>query len=138
MKRHRKKASELLDLFLSRFGEPPPQALEESRKRLTERFNFDIEWDLVRTAPRRNTSWRWVAVGMAVMLVAAISTYRQKGTDAEVLVVPTIDASANTNADVLLMDAVSTHLSRRIPAPMEPIMALIPTQKKAVQSGETQ
>ena len=84
-----------------------------------------------------NTSWRWVALGTAALLLAAIPIYRQgqalmqrTGTDSGV--------SADANADALLMDAVSAHLSRTIPAPMEPIMTLIPTQEDIAQPGGTQ
>jgi anti-sigma factor RsiW len=76
------------------------------------------------------TSWRWVALGTAVLLLTAIPIYRQ------VSLSPTVDGTAGENADALLMDAVSAHLSRTIPAPMEPIMALIPTQE--AQTGGTQ
>ena len=77
-----------------------------------------------------NTSWRWVALCTAVLLLTAIPIYRQ------VSLSPTVDVTAVENADALLMDAVSAHLSRTMPAPMEPIMALIPTQE--AQPGETQ
>ena len=65
-----------------------------------------------------NASWRWVALATAALLLIAIPIYRQgqalmqrTETDAEV--------SVDANADALLMDAVSAHISRTIPAPME-------------------
>jgi hypothetical protein len=58
-------------------------------------------------------------------------------TDSEASLLPAIDAPADANADVLLMDAVGAHLSRTIPAPMEPIMALIPNQEDMDQPGGT-
>ncbi len=95
-----------------------------------------------------NTSWRWVALGTAVLLLTAIPIYRQgqalmqrTGTDSEVSLSPVIDGApsrAAANDDRLLMDAVSAHLSRTIPAPMEPIMTLIPTQEDIAQPGGTQ
>jgi hypothetical protein len=39
------------------------------------------------------------------------------------------------NDDVLLMDAVNAHLSRTVPAPMEPIMALIPDSESTTHAG---
>src|SRR5262245_28837376 len=92
-----------------------------------------------------NTLWGWVAVCTAVLLLTAIPIYKQgqalkqrTATDSDVVQLPAIDAPAGANADVLLMDAVSAHLSRTIPAPMEPIMALIPAQENTAQPGGTQ
>jgi len=92
---------------------------------------------LLRTPkPTINTSWRWVAVGSAALLLTAIPFYRQR-VDTAVSLPPAIDGAADANADALLMDAVNAHLSRTIPAPMEPIMALIPTQKDLNRQGGT-
>jgi len=89
--------------------------------------------------------WRWAAVGTAVLLLTAIPIYRQrqelmqrKANDLETSQLPPIDAPDDANADGVLMDAVNAHLSRTIPAPMEPIMALIPNQENIAPPGGTQ
>jgi hypothetical protein len=144
MKRRQKRASELLDLFLNRFGNPPPQAIEASRERLIERFQSAIDGisgsygderrPVHAGVSRRGLSWRWVAVGMAAVLLAAIPIYRQReGTDSEGLLLPPVDALSDAAADALLIESVSTHLSRRIPAPMEPILTLVPTHQDTAQ-----
>jgi len=89
--------------------------------------------------------WHWVAVGTAALLLTAIPIYRQtfmqrSGADLELPSLPPVDPSdeSGENADAMLMDAVNAHLSRTIPAPMEPIMALIPTPDNVSQKGGTQ
>src|SRR5262245_19797862 len=85
-------------------------------------------------------SWRWAAVGTVVVLLSAIPIYRQghapAGTGRELSRPLAIDAT-DPNADALLMDAVNAHLSRTIPAPMEPILALIPDQEDIAHTGGT-
>ena len=87
-----------------------------------------------------NTSWRWAAAGVAVLLLTVIPIYRQErartGTGREVALSPAVH-TPDANADELLMDAVNAHLSRTVPAPMEPILALIPTQEDIAQPGGT-
>jgi hypothetical protein len=82
---------------------------------------------------------------MAAMMLAAIPIYKQApalvqrtGTDSVDLLLPSIDVTAEANAETLLMDSVSSHLSQTIPAPMEPILSLIPAQKDMVQPGGSQ
>jgi len=89
------------------------------------------------------TSWSWVAVGLAMILLATVPIYKQQAlmqrlaTGSEILPLPVIDAAADANADAMLMDEVSAHLSRTIPSSMERILVLIPTQEDAVHSGGT-
>jgi hypothetical protein len=89
---------------------------------------------------------RWAAVAMAVMLLTTIPIYRQvealmqrAGATEDVTLSkggPSI--ALEMNDDVLLMNAVSAHLSRTIPAPMEPIMALVPDSESTTYAGGTQ
>jgi len=83
-----------------------------------------------------NSSWRWVAVGAVALLLIGIPTYR-RGIDTAVSLPPVINDTTDAKADALLMDAVNAHLSRTIPAPMEPIMALIPAPEDITRQGGT-
>ena len=82
-------------------------------------------------------SWSWAALAMAVVLLTALPLYRQQeqlmrsqGSGAP--------ASNPVDEDAVLMHEVSRHLSRTIPAPMEPIMALIPNPESRTPSGGLQ
>jgi hypothetical protein len=89
---------------------------------------------------------RWIVVAMAVGLLTAIPIYRQvealtpraRTTETVRLPQASLSIAEGTSDDVLLMDAVSTHLSRTIPAPMEPIMALIRDSDSTTHAGGTQ
>jgi len=89
---------------------------------------------------------RWMAVAMAVGLLTAIPIYREaealthRASTTEIVRFPqaSLSIAAETNDDVLLMDAVSAHLSRTIPAPMEPIMTLIRDSDSTTHAGGTQ
>ena len=84
--------------------------------------------------PRRfaDPVWRWAPACLALMLLTGIPIYvqQQKLYQAEVVDAP--------HPDELLMDAVNIHLSRTMPSPMEPIMALIPEEQTFIQSGGNQ
>ena len=44
--------------------------------------------------------------------------------------------TVEVNDDVLLMEAVATHLSRPLPAPMERVLALLPSEEAALEINE--
>jgi hypothetical protein len=50
----------------------------------------------------------------------------------------TPEASAAETSPEALMDAISLHLSRTMPSPMEPMMSLIPSDVYITESGEIQ
>jgi hypothetical protein len=81
-----------------------------------------------------NPVWGWVPVTMALMIVAltAVPIYVQQNK------LQQTQAEEAARRDALLMEAVSTHLSRTLPAPMEPIMALVPDQEFVIQPGGIQ
>jgi hypothetical protein len=89
---------------------------------------------------------RWAAVGIAVTLLTTIPIYRQVALMRRAGTTEGVTSSKGdlliavekTNDDVLLMDAVNAHLSRTIPAPMEPIMALIPGSESTTHAGGMQ
>lgn len=89
------------------------------------------------TAPRRlgNLVWGWMPVAMAVMIVVitAVPIYVQQRRLQQIQA-----AEEAALQDALLMDAVSVHLSRTLPAPMEPIMALVPYRESVIQPGGIQ
>lgn len=88
------------------------------------------------TAPRRLGSlvWGWMPAAMAVMIVVvtAVPIYVQQRK------LQQTQAEEAARRDALLMDAVNVHLSRTLPAPMEPIMALVPYEESVIQPGEIQ
>ena len=91
----------------------------------------DVSVFLTRARRFANPFWRWVPAGLAIIVLTAIPVYiQQRKLQTEL--------EESTREDVLLMDAVNAHLSRTIPAPMEPIMALVPQQESTTQSGGIQ
>ena len=85
-------------------------------------------------------TWSWAALGMAVVLLTSLPLYRQqeelmRGSKGQR---PSAPASTSVDEDALLMHEVSRHLSRTIPAPMEPIMALVPNPESKIPSGGIQ
>ena len=84
--------------------------------------------------PRRfaNPLWRWAPVAMAVMLLTGIPIFVQQRN-----LYQTETAEA-PHQDALLMEAVNMHLSRTMPSPMEPIMALMPEERTVMESGGNQ
>lgn len=82
---------------------------------------------------------RWAAAAIAVTVLAAFPIYRQIETLTQrAASTETERPKAAETSDILLMDAVSAHLSRTIPAPMEPIMALIRDSDSKTDAGGTQ
>ena len=91
----------------------------------------DVSVFLSRSRRFANPLWRWAPAGLAIIILSAIPIYiQQQKLQSEL--------EQATREDVLLMDAVNAHLSRTIPAPMEPIMALVPQQESRTQSGGIQ
>ena len=88
------------------------------------------------SGPRRFNSpaWGWMPVAIAVMIgvLTAIPIYLEQRT----LQQAQTDEAARR--DELLMDAINAHLSRTLPTPMEPILALVPNQESVIQPGGTQ
>ena len=76
--------------------------------------------------------WRWIPAGAAVVLLTVVPLYLQRRDRQRA------EAEEAARQDALLMDAVSQHLSRTMPAPMEPIMALVPDHEVINESGGTQ
>jgi hypothetical protein len=82
--------------------------------------------------PRRriiDPRWGWAVAAAAVVILTAIPLYRQ-GSE--------LQRSAKAAEAAQVMDTVNQHLSRTVPAPMEPIMALIPINEYLIQTGGIQ
>jgi anti-sigma factor RsiW len=84
-------------------------------------------------------SWSWAALGMAVVLLTSLPLYRQqeelmRGSTGQ----GQVPESTSVDEDALLMHEVRRHLSRTIPAPMEPIMALVPNPESRNPLGGIQ
>ena len=83
--------------------------------------------DVLRPRAFVSPSWRWAAVGMAVMMLTAIPIFKLQND---------LERQTKAKEAVLLMEAVNLHLSRTVPAPMEAVMALIPNDQSTTKSGE--
>jgi len=81
--------------------------------------------------PQPSLRWALLAVTFAVLVGIPIYQHRNEPEFNSESVANSPMQSTNTsikNDDVLLMEAVSAHLSRPIPMPMERVMALLPTE----------
>jgi hypothetical protein len=74
---------------------------------------------LLRPARSRTSVWRWVFAAATVIVMAALIPIYNYESDRR-------DRLEAEEAE-LLMDAVTIHLNRVVPAPMEPVMLLLPT-----------
>jgi hypothetical protein len=75
--------------------------------------------------------WRWAFVVAGFVLVVLFPFFMTEHIPQEAR----IQSSAEINA---LMDRVNLHLSRTVPAPMEPLMELIPNEEFISKSGGVQ
>ena len=81
----------------------------------------------------RVSGWRWAVVAVAV--VALFIPYFI--TENKPMQATGEQAMTQTTPDAV-MNRVNLHLSRTVPAPMEPIMSLIPTEESATKSEGVQ
>src|SRR5690242_4924864 len=82
---------------------------------------------LIRPVTARDPRWRWALVAATALALALIPL-------AGVNRVSPQKAQVDSDADAL-MRTVDLQLSRTIPAPMEPVIALLPTDEISTQSG---
>ena len=85
---------------------------------------------LIQPVAARDPKWRWALLAATALVLALIPL-------AGVNRVSPPKAQAETDADAL-MRTVDLQLSRTIPAPMEPVIALLPSDEIAIQSGGVQ
>jgi hypothetical protein len=121
---------------LDRFGKTVTSFRTAVRGRIDERMASQT-WVMPRFSARFAISvipkWRWalVAAVILVVLLVPFKTDDKKPLEA----IPQTSSATEANA---LMDAVSLHLSRTMPAPMEPILALMPEDESTTQKGGLQ
>jgi len=128
----------------------PPDRVNAGCERVLQRLQQESEPAIVMTEGDEGPEvisirfWRWAVAGAAALLLIAIPIYKEGKTlmqpseSAAVSPLPPIDIPADANGDKLLMDAVNDHISRTMPAPMEPIMALIRTHDDTNPLGGSQ
>ena len=160
MKPTRKQIGQILERSLALHGNPPRNEIQSVVDRVWESLPAQESAELgerIEQYPSRAKSRAWRLAAVAAVLIAlSVSLIRSlqwnyrppphietalalpMETESEVLPLPPIHAPADANVDGLLMDEVSAHISRTIPAPMERIMTLIPPYKDMAQSGGTQ
>jgi len=85
-----------------------------------------------RASSEPSLDWRWIAVVAAAVLFGLIPALTLETRFPDVAAdVTSEDASA-------LMDSINLHLSRDLPAPMEPMMVVFPDGSFQIDSGGTQ
>ncbi len=85
----------------------------------------------IRPAIANTPKWRWALVAALFVVVMVIPFFISKPQSS-------IENASTQMDPEALMRAVNLHLSRTIPAPMEPMMALIPNEEPKIESGGLQ
>ena len=87
----------------------------------------------VRPPVARISLWRWAAVVTLFVFVVGIPFFISAPKPPQLI----NEASTEIDPDDL-MRAVNLHLSRTVPAPMEPVLVLIPGNELKIESGGVQ
>ena len=119
---------------LERFGNTLSLFRSEIRNRIEERVaSHPPEVTFLRPVESGISKWRWAWVAAAVVTVLVLPFF-----------IPQIQpqeagerASSNADADAV-MERVNLHLSRIVPAPMEPMLSLLPNDESITKSGGVQ
>ena len=90
------------------------------RGRVEERVESGVE---TRPAAAARPRGRWVLVAATVVLLGMVPFLARKPEE------PVKKVLAEPTSPDALMDAIHLHLSRTVPAPMEPMMSLIPSDE---------
>jgi len=118
---------------LERFGSVISRFRHALRNRVETRGTSKVLFAL-RPAPAGFRLWRWacvMAAAVALVSVPYVRSFRQ--------VPQQLAEKESIEADPdVLMRAVELHLSRTVPAPMEPVIALLPIDDPQMPSGEVQ
>jgi len=113
------------------------------RTAIRDRIDLEVSASIGTVANRRHVApasalvlrWSFIAVSvLAFVMVPFLAREQQPhATPQSVIEQPSTATDANA-----LMDAVSRHVSRTMPAPMEPVIALLPTNETVTKSGGVQ
>jgi len=118
---------------LERFGKTLSLFRTAVRDRIDDRVAFHPSGGTPlrrREAGISTLRWAWVTAAIVALVIPLLmSENKQQKVQEQV--------STETNA-VAIMDRVSLHLSRTVPAPMEPVMSLIPSEELISKPGGVQ
>ena len=119
---------------LERFGNTLSLFRGALRQRIDDRVaRHPLDVTPVRHAEPGISKWRWALLAAALVVAVVLPFFISPN------ITPKngeqVPAPINPNA---LMDRVNLHLSRTVPAPMEPIMSLIPSEELVRKSGGVQ
>lgn len=121
---------------LERFGRTVSSFRSSIRERVDAQVASDgasdaSEFTPLSTGPEviANPKWRWVWTAAAVVVFVLVSVLTRETRPLEVIGKTSIKTDPDT-----LMNAINLHLSRAVPAPMEPMLAIIPGPE-ATESG---
>ena len=84
----------------------------------------------VHPQPHTHSAWRWVLAASAVVML--VVGFFMSSTEPR----PMIEQVSTDSDPDVLMRAVNLHLSRTLPAPMEPMIAVVPAGVSSPESGE--
>jgi len=119
---------------LDRFGNALSLFRSAIRHRIDDRVALHTPGGTrLRPAETGMSKWRWALVAAVVVVVVTLPFFMSENKPQEAVIQP----STETNPDAL-MDRVNLHLSRTVPAPMEPMMSLIPSEELISKSGGVQ
>jgi hypothetical protein len=122
---------------VERFGNTISMFRSAVRDRVDARAaSLELTISSIAAAPRPHGSiplWRWAAVVALFVVVVSIPFFIAAPKPPHVVK----EASTEMDPDAL-MRAVNLHLSRTVPAPMEPVLVLIPDNEPKIESGGVQ
>jgi anti-sigma factor RsiW len=121
---------------LERFGTMISTFSSAIRQRVDARVALQrpggYEFSLPPTAPGVPL-WRWALITAAMVVLVVIPFFTTPIRNKEVVEPRPTEMSPDE-----VMDAINRHLSRTIPAPMEPILSLMPKDELTTQPGGVQ
>jgi hypothetical protein len=121
---------------LERFGTAVSLFRSAVRHRIDERVALrasGVSQVSIRPAVGRISKWHWALGAAALFALIVLPFFRNPDRPQP----SSEQVATGANADAI-MDAVNRHLSRTVPAPMEPVMALIPGDELTSESGGVQ